>query len=75
MVITQDDSLVKSLAVSGNTLKIENASKEQLEIPANPLAEFALKNGVEYLGKRSVDLAACLASVEKAIDSAAKATN
>ncbi len=75
MVITQEDTLLKSLTVSSNSMQIENIYKEPLDIPVTPLAEFAVKNGVGYLGKKNVDLASCLNSLMTTLDSAVKSTS
>ena len=60
------------MTVSSNKMQITNIYNEPLEIPANPLAEYAVKKSVEYLGKKSVDLVACLTSLSAKIDSAVK---
>jgi hypothetical protein len=75
MVISHQDTLHQTLVVNSNKMQIENIYNESLEIPMNPLAEFAIKNKVEYLGKKDVDLNACLSSLLATIDSAAQTAN
>lgn len=75
ILIADNDPLLKSLPVSSNKMQIENIYKESLEIPANPLAEYAIKHSVEYLGKKTVDLDACLTSLLAKIETAGKAAS